>query len=115
MSYKQLSQQERYIITAGLRRKESKAEIARQLGRNRSTITRELQRNRKPCDNGYRAEEANRYAVARRRRVHRGTQFSKEQWCIILFLLKMRFSPEQISNVLKRYRLFSISHETIYQ
>jgi len=50
MKYKQLSQQERYCITAALRRKESKAEIARQLGRDPSTITRELQRNRKKID-----------------------------------------------------------------
>jgi len=115
MKYKQLSQQERHCITAALRRKESKAEIARLLGRDPSTITRELQRNRKKIDNGYRAEEAHSYAVARRRRARRGTQFSKEQWCIILFLLRMRLSPEQISSTLKRFNQFSISHETIYQ
>ena len=34
---------------------------------------------------------------------------------MVLFLLRMKFSPEQISNTLKRFDLFSISHETIYR
>ena len=53
--YHQLSQEERYTITAYLRSHKSKAEIARKLKRSRSTITRELQRNRKPSDYIYRA------------------------------------------------------------
>jgi IS30 family transposase len=33
----------------------------------------------------------------------------------VLFLLQHKYSPEQITNILKRFNLFNISHETIYQ
>ena len=115
MKYRQLSQEERYHITFLLKRGYSRNEIACETNRSRSTISRELNRNRTNHDNAYRAEVAHQYATARRRRTRRGSQFSVEQWSVILFLLKMRFSPEQIVNTLKRFNLFSISHETIYK
>lgn len=46
MSYQQLTLDERYQISALRREDVSPAEIARQLGRHRSTIMRELARNR---------------------------------------------------------------------
>jgi IS30 family transposase len=114
LKYQQLSQEERYLIIALQKTLISKSAIARQLGRATSTITRELERNRRPTGY-YAAFVAHEYAVARRHKSRRGTQFSKEQWKTILFLLKLDFSPEQISNTLKRFGMFSISHETIYQ
>ena len=113
--YQQLSQEERYIITAGLISRQSPAEIARTLGRNRSTICRELKRNRRTSDQVYRAEAAHSYATARRKRERRGSHYTAEQWELVLTLLHMKYSPEQISNTLKRYNLFDISYETIYQ
>jgi IS30 family transposase len=89
------------------------AEIGRQLGRSTSTITRELSRNKRETTGYYAAQVAHDYAIARRHKSRRGTQFSEEQWHIILYLLKCDFSPEQISNTLKRVGYFSISHETI--
>ena len=114
MKYQQLSQEERYIIIALLKTHISMAAIARELGRATSTITRELSRNRRPTGR-YAASVAHEYSIARRHKSRRGTQFSNEQWQTILFLLHLDFSPEQISNTLKRFGLFSISHETIYQ
>ncbi len=113
--YHQLSQEERYTITAFLRSHHSQAFIARKLKRSRSTISRELQRNRKPSDHKYRAEPAHSYAVARRRRVHRGSRFTKTQMGMVIRLLKKDFSPEQISNVLRKKKRLYISHETIYK
>jgi IS30 family transposase len=114
LKYQQLSQEERYIIIALLKTHLSMAEIGRQLGRSTSTITRELSRNRRPTGY-YAAFVAHEYAITRRHKSRRGSQFSEEQWQIILFLLRLDFSPEQISNTLKRFNLFSISYETIYQ
>jgi len=114
LKYQQLSQEERYIIIALLKTHQTMAEIGRQLGRSTSTISRELSRNRRPTGY-YAAFVAHEYAIARRHKSRRGTQFSAEQWQIILFLLRLDFSPEQISNTLKRFDLFSISYETIYQ
>jgi len=114
LKYQQLSQEERYIIIALLKTHISMAAIARELGRATSTITRELSRNRRPTGY-YAASVAHDYSIARRHKSRRGSQFSEEQWQMILFLLRLDFSPEQISNTLKRFALFSISHETIYQ
>ena len=58
MAYHQLTQEERYLITAQLRCGLCPAEIGRLLGRHRSTITRELRRNATCHDGDYRAEKA---------------------------------------------------------
>jgi IS30 family transposase len=55
MTYHQLTQEERYAITAQLMCGDSQAEIARTLDRARSTISRELRRNRTRHDGKYRA------------------------------------------------------------
>jgi IS30 family transposase len=69
MSYRQLSQEELSTIADLQVGHTSGARIARMLGRSRSTIYRELARNRKPSDLRYRAEPAYSYATARRRRL----------------------------------------------
>jgi transposase, IS30 family len=115
-TYRQLSQQERYMITALLRsRRLSHAHIARELGRSASTISRELSRNRTHSDDAYRADVAHSYATARRRRERRGFRHSAEEWAEVVRLLKQEWSPQQISGRLKLLGSFHISHETIYQ
>jgi transposase, IS30 family len=113
--YHQLSQQERYTITSLLISRKSDAKIARSLRRSPSTICRELARNQTHHDSNYRAELAHIYATARRRRGRRGSHFTAQQWQQVLFLLKEKWSPEQISNYLMRHADFTISHETIYK
>ncbi|WP_319476731.1 IS30 family transposase [Marispirochaeta aestuarii] len=113
--YHQLSQEERYTITFLLKRNNSLAEIARQLKRSKSTISRELRRNRSNHDDGYRAEVAHRYATARRKRERRRSHFSDDQWKVVFRHLRRDWSPEQIVDHLKRFHTFTMSHETIYQ
>jgi IS30 family transposase len=96
--YQQLSQQERYTICALLISHNSRAEVARFLGRAPSTISRELSRNRCRSDAAYRSEQANSYAVARRRRERRGFRHSADEWGQVISLLEEKWSPEQISN-----------------
>lgn len=113
--YHQLTREERYSIT-GLRLAGfSQAEIARQMGRSPSTISRELQRNRTTHDGHYRAEKAQKYASARRRRARRRSWYSTLQWQAVEVLLKKKWSPEQISAVLRQKAVCRISHETIYR
>lgn len=113
--YTQLSQEERYTITAFLRTHHSMAEIAQAMGRSRSTIWRELNRNRNTHDNGYRAEVAHSYATANRRRARRGTHYTNAQWSLVIYYIKKKWSPEQISDHLEKHTSFSMSHETIYR
>ena len=114
-NYRQLSQQERYMITALLRsRRMSHADIARELGRSTSTISRELARNRCHSDGAYRAEIAESYSTARRRRERRGPRCMASGWQQVVQLLQDKWSPEQISNSLRLAGVAVISHQTIY-
>ena len=115
MKYQQFRHEERYMLSALRKTRISVAEIARLLGRHRSTIYREIKRNAKPCDGGYRAPEACQRANGRRSRSRKKSQFNENQWEAIEYLIAFEWSPEQIAHVLKKHKLFSISHETIYR
>lgn len=115
MKYRQITFQERY--TLGLLRRQgfTPAAIARVLGRHRSTIARELQRNRTPRDDAYRPQLADWYARGRRSRSRRNRRFSPADWDRVAELVLEDWSPEQIAGWLRRQRQFTISHETIYR
>lgn len=114
MSYQQLSQNERYTIMALLKTGFSLSAVARTMNRHKSTISRELRRNLRPSGY-YAASVAHSYATARRRRNRRGSNFTNEQWRIVLNLIKLDFSPEQVADTISTFFGFSMSHETMYQ
>ncbi len=115
MTYRQITFEERY--TLGLLRRQglSPAAIARVLGRHRSTILREVLRNRKASDGGYRPQLADWYARGRRSRSRRNQRFTPAEWQRVHRLLQKQWSPEQIAGYLRRHRRLRISHETIYR
>lgn len=115
MSYHQITAAERY--TLGLLRRQglTAAAIARLLGRHRSTIGREVRRNRTHHDGGYRPQLADWYAQGRRSRSRRNTRFTAADWAEVEHLVRQDWSPEQIAGWLRRHRLLAISHETIYR
>ena len=78
MKYAQLNAEERSAIATVKRLGWSVLEMAGELGRHRSTVARELQRNATPHDGWYRAGRAHERAVARRRRSRRNSHFEKE-------------------------------------
>jgi IS30 family transposase len=115
MNYSQLNAAERSVLAALRSLGLSPAEIARRLGRHRSTIGRELRRNCSPYDGGYRSARAHQRAHARRYRSRRNSQFAKAQWDRVEELLREEWSPEQVAGYLSLTRQLSISHETIYR
>ena len=115
MNYEQLNAEERSVLAMLRSLGLSRAEIARRMGRHRSTVGRELRRNSAPYDGGYRAERAHQRAHARRYRSRRNSQFEPVQWARIEALLQEEWSPEQVAGYLARRGEFSISHETIYR
>jgi len=115
LTYCQVTQEERYRISALRQAGLWPAEIARQLGRHRSTICRELHRNCSPWDGSYRPSKAQEQANGRRSRSRRNRRFGKKEWGRVKGLLRRDWSPEQVAGYLRRIREFSISHETIYR
>ena len=113
--YRQLCAEERVQIATLRSQNFPLPKIAQILGRHRSTIWREVQRNRAPYDGGYRSARAQERAVARRKRSRRNQQFDPAQIARVESLLRQQWSPEQVSGHLRRQGEFSISHETIYR
>ncbi|NNE64259.1 MAG: helix-turn-helix domain-containing protein [Gammaproteobacteria bacterium] len=84
MKYQQLTSEERYIISFLLKQGFNRSEIARQTGRHRSTIYRELVRNRDHgYDSCYRYSRAQSQAVTRRRRSRRNRHYSEKDFAIV--------------------------------
>jgi transposase, IS30 family len=115
MLYHQITYAERYTLGVLRRRGLSAAAIARMLRRHRSTIGRELQRNRAHSDKTYRPQLADWYARGRRSRSRRNRRFSPAEWTRIQTLLREDWSPEQVAGWLRRRGTLTISHETIYR
>src|SRR5215212_3443421 len=115
MTYHQLSSGERYMLAALRRQGCNQSEIARSLGRHRSTVCREVRRNSTRADGHYRAFTAQERTNGRRSRSRRNGHFTAEDLAVVNELLCRQWSPEQVAGYLRRQGLLSISHETIYR
>lgn len=114
MSYHQLTSDERYMIARLRMQRYSFAEIADVLDRDRSTIYREVRRNR--CNDGkYRAFKADSRTRARRRESRRHWYFSDWELAFAISLIRQEWSPEIVSLWLRKHRILSVSHQTLYR
>lgn len=113
MTYHQITSEERYILATLRKQGFNQAEIARELGRHRSTIGRELKRNSARFDGCYRPSKAIERTAGRRARSRRNQRFTRTDLRRVEAQLRELWSPEQICGRL-RGSLF-ISHETIYR
>jgi IS30 family transposase len=112
MIYTQLTQGQRYQIKVLLDIGCKRTKIAQQLGVDKSTISRELRRNR--GQRGYRPKQAQEKALERRNKKVQ-PNISAATWQIVDAKLLQDWSPEQITGWLKKEQLPSISPEWIYQ
>lgn len=115
MTYRQITLEDRIAISVLRKEGHCHAEIARRLGFHRSTIGREIRRNRCGYDGDYRYSKADKRARGRRRRSRQGRRHSVEQYRRVEALLAEDYSPDQVSGYLRETREFAISHETIYR
>jgi IS30 family transposase len=113
--YRQITVDERYTLGALRKTGRSGAQIAQALGRHRSTIWRELRRNRAASDGSYRPQLADWYARGRRSAPRRHGHFAPHEWAQVRRLLQRDWSPDQVAGHLRRHQLLRISHETIYR
>ncbi len=112
MSYKQLTEVERYQIYSFLKAGFTQEAIALELKRSPSTISREIKRN--TGLRGYRPKQAHDLATQRKQN-HAHTIISDETWGRVRVLLKEYLSPEQIQGWLILTHQQSVSIEWIYQ
>jgi len=112
--YSQITLDERYTLSLLRQLGYRPADIARVLGRHRSTIGREVRRNSRP-DGAYRPAFAHGRAGARRSRARRHPRFTAAHFRLVQRYLEQQWSPEQIAGYLRRVQQFRMSHETIYQ
>ena len=111
MSYTQLTQEQRYQIHSLLKMEHNQVEIAECLGVHKSTISRELRRNKGL--RGYRPKQAHQKAMSRKN--HSRNKILPATWVVIEAKIRLEWSPEQVSDWLKRHVGVEISHEWIYQ
>jgi IS30 family transposase len=113
MAYQQLTHNQRYQIYACLKAAFSQSHIARELRVDRSTIWRELKRNR--GQRGYRPKPAHQLAQARCQAKANPTHITADTWKQVEVGLQQDWSPEQVSGALKAQGKSVPSHERIYQ
>lgn len=118
--YQHLSDEERLYIQHGLRAGRTQKQIALELDRHPSTISREIRRNMYSQCYLYTHYWACHKKMWRKRRQYRrlsetNKKIKGEISEMVVQLLKQYLSPEQVSNYLWRHHQVCISHETIYR
>lgn len=114
MTYQQLTYEERILIYGYCKEEISIPDIAQKLKRDKSTIYREIKRNR--GQKGYRYKQAQEKHQERKM-----TSYKHSKWTISIenlvtvYLQEDQWSPEQISGYIKRTLNISISHQRIYE
>lgn len=120
MSYSHLNYLKRCQILTLWKAGFNQTQIANEVGVHKSTISREFNRNitfvrtKYGCWR-YKPDYAQHYADDRRKAKRHFYKFTEEVSEFVKEKLLLDWSPEQISGYAKRWDLFSISHERIYQ
>ncbi|ENV5908900.1 transposase, partial [Vibrio parahaemolyticus] len=119
MRYTHLTENERYMISALRKQGISTAKIAKQLGRHKATIYREIERNsrynrhfKRYSYQAWRAQQMARNWLSRSRRNKR---YSEIDFRLPEALLRLDWSPDQIVGYLRVRGYPTMSHELIYQ
>ena len=113
--YAQITLSDRYTIYYERKQGKSYTVIAKILGKHRSSIYRELSRNKCPSHGYYVVEKADSYSRSRRSVSRRNRYYQDNDFTIIRQYLRENWSPEQITGYLRSKGERAMSHETIYQ
>jgi transposase, IS30 family len=112
--YIKLDRSDRFVIRAGINRRESSSDIARTIGKHRSVITREI--NKYGGRFWYDPEKAHQRAIESNKKGYCKIEANPELKMYIIEKLKQRWSPQVIAGVMKREkRTIRVSAEAIYQ
>lgn len=111
--YKQLTSEQRYQISGLLKAGLKATHIADEVGVNKSTISRELKRNK--GQRGWRPKQAQELRDGRRQACTNAKRFTRDDWEGVESLIRQDMSPDQAAERLALEGGLQISHETIYQ
>ncbi len=115
--YKQLKQKERNLIYLLLREGKSQKDIARTLKRDKSTVSRELTRNKHQKFKEYLPDTASRKSMRKKTKGRKQRYVDKypvvKQY--ILEKLALGWSPEEIEGRITRDIGYYLNYETVYQ
>lgn len=110
-----LTVEQRYIIQILKKQGEKQKEIAKEIGKDPSVVSRELHRNRDLRSNEYKADLAQRKYIQKQKIKKKQIRFTEHVQSVIEKLIRDNFSPEQIVGYLQLKGIESVSHERIYQ
>ncbi|MDL2312681.1 IS30 family transposase, partial [Bacteroidales bacterium OttesenSCG-928-B11] len=110
-----LTCEQRYTISILKNLNKTQKEISEAIGVHKSTISRELRRNKDKRSGEYRYDLAERKYRARLKEKPKNSRVSEELLAYVKELLREDYSPEQIYGRSKADNMDCISHETIYQ
>lgn len=111
--YNQLTQEQRYQIAGLFKANYTISGIALEVGVNKSTISREILRNKGP--DGYNPKLAQKKYAHRKKNSYKHSRLTSEMEEIIKEKIELNWSPEQIYGYCKRRGIGMVSHETIYR
>lgn len=111
--YKQLTSEQRCQISGLLKAGFKPTHIANEVGINKTTISRELKRNR--GQRGWRPKQAQALRDERCKACSNAKRFTQEDWKRVESLIQQDMSLDQAAERLALEGGLQISHETIYQ
>lgn len=111
----QITVEQRYTISVLLREGKSKKEIASTIGKDVTTVRREIKRNCDQRNGEFRYDLAEKKCRERHKKKYKLKKLTDELKSFIITKLKKRDSPEQISGRAKTEGIDMVSHETIYK
>ena len=114
-SMKHLTIEQRYNISAYLQSGKTINQIPLLLGVHRSTVWREVHRNKDKRNGSYRSELAQKKYKNRMQSRNHYVKFTDDLKVQVDILLKKDYSPEQVTGFMRSRGLEMVSHETIYQ
>jgi IS30 family transposase len=112
---KHLTAEQRYAISLLLQQGKTQKEIAKIIGKHKSTVSREIARNQDKRSGKYNYELAERKYRQRIREKPKKIHFTQAVKDFVESQLKEDLSPEQIVGVAKKEGIACVSHERIYQ
>jgi len=107
--------EQRYTIEVMLESGQSRKDIAKAIGKDKSVLSREIKRNSDMRSGKYRSALAHRKYEKRQKLKPKHKRFTESIRCNTEALIKQDYSPEQVVGVLKKECIETVSVERIYQ